>query len=106
MPSSPGGPVSVPSAAGALRNPELLGVYVNDHLAAATGGIELVSRMVSRHRQSEYEPKLEQLLDELRDERAGVRRSLEALGLPVRQYKQAGAWIGRKLSPAQPDGRP
>jgi hypothetical protein len=97
--------VSDPSAAGALRNPELLGIYVNDHLAAATGGIELVSRMLSRHRQTRYEPQLEQLLDELRDERTGVRRSLEALGLPVRQYKQVGAWIGEKLSRAKLNGR-
>jgi hypothetical protein len=97
--------VSEPSsAAGALRNPELLGIYVNDHLAAATGGIELVSRMLGRHRQTEFEPQLEELLGELRDERNGVRRSLEALGLPVRQYKQLGAWIGEKLSRAKLNG--
>ena len=29
---------------------DLLGIYCNDHLAAATGGIELVSRMLGRHR--------------------------------------------------------
>ena len=90
--------MSESSAAGAVRNPDLLGVYCNDHLAAATGGIELVSRMLGVHRDTPYEARLEQLLDELREERAGLRSSMAALGLPVRQYKQVGSWVGEKLS--------
>ena len=86
------------SAAGAVRNPDLLGIYCNDHLAAATGGIELVSRMIGVHKGTAYEPRLEQLLDELREERAGLRSSMAALGVPVRQYKQVGSWLGEKLS--------
>jgi hypothetical protein len=96
--------VSESSAAGAIRNLELLGIYCNDHLAAATGGIELVSRMLGVHRGTQYEPRLEQLLDELREERAGLRSSMAALGLPVRQYKQMASWIGEKLSRAKLNG--
>ena len=92
------------STGGSLRNPELLGVYCNDHLAAATGGIELVSRMLGTHRGSAYEPKLEQLLDELREERAALRTSMAALGVPVRQYKQVASWVGEKLSRAKLNG--
>jgi hypothetical protein len=90
--------VSESSAASAVRNPDLLGIYCNDHLAAATGGIELVSRMIGVHRGTLYEPRLEQLLDELREERAGLRSSMAALGVPVRQYKQVGSWLGEKVS--------
>lgn len=96
--------MSESSAAGAVRNLELLGIYCNDHLAAATGGIELVSRMLNEHRGTQYEAKLAELLDELREERAGVRASITALGLPVRQYKQIGAWVGEKLSRAKLNG--
>jgi hypothetical protein len=96
--------VSESSAAGALRNPELLGIYCNDHLAAATGGIELVSRMLGRHRGSSHEPRLEELLDELREERSVLRSSMAALGIPVRQYKQIASWIGEKLSRAKLNG--
>ena len=85
-------------AAGAVRNPDLLGIYCNDHLAAATGGIELVSRMIGVHRGTPYEPRLEQLLDELREERAGIRSSMAALGLPVTQCKQVATWLWEKLS--------
>ena len=90
--------MSDPSAAGALRNPELLGIYVNDHLAAATGGIELVSRMLSRHRGTPLEQKLEGLLDELREERGVLASSMQALELPVRQYKLVASWVGEKLA--------
>jgi hypothetical protein len=96
--------VSESSVAGAVRNLDLLGIYCNDHLAASTGGIELVSRMLSRHRGATYEPRLEELLDELREERAGLRASMAALGLPVRQYKQLASWIGEKLSRAKLNG--
>jgi hypothetical protein len=96
--------VSDSSAAGAVRNVELLGVYCNDHLAAATGGIELVSRMLGHHRGTRYEPRLEELLDELREERGVLASSMAALGLPIRQYKQVASWIGEKLSRAKLNG--
>jgi hypothetical protein len=91
-------------APGGVRNLDLLAVYANDHLAAATGGIELVSRMLGRHRGGPYEARLEQLLDELREERTAVRRSMAALGIPVRQYKQAASWLGEKLARAKLNG--
>ena len=96
--------MSESSAAGAVRNVELLGIYCNDHLAAATGGIELVSRMLGRHRGTAHEPRLEQLLDQLREERGVLASSMAALGLPIRQYKQVASWIGEKLSRAKLNG--
>jgi hypothetical protein len=104
-PSSSGGTVSESSAGGALRNPDLLGVYCNDHLAAARGGIELVGRMIGRWRGTRFEQPLEQLLDELREERNGLRSTMASLGVPVRQYKLAAIWLGEKLSRAKLNGR-
>ena len=96
--------MSETSAAGAIRNEELLGIYCNDHLAAATGGIELVTRMLGHHRGNRYEPRLEELLDELREERAALRSSMATLGFPVQQYKQVASWVGEKLSRAKLNG--
>jgi hypothetical protein len=96
--------VSESSTAGVVRNLDLLGIYCNDHLAASTGGIELVSRMLGTHRGTTYEPRLAELLDELREERSALRASMTALGLPVRQYKQVASWIGEKLSRAKLNG--
>ncbi|WP_409331426.1 hypothetical protein [Trujillonella humicola] len=98
-------PSSQPAGSGPLRHPELLGVYVNDHLAAATGGVELVSRMLSRHRGTRWEPKLEQLLDELREERSAHIAMAGALDIPVRTYKQLGTWVAEKLSRVKLNGR-
>ena len=100
----PGGPVSESSPSGAVRDLDLLGIYCNDHLAAATGGVELVSRMLGRHRGGRYERRLEELLDELREERTALRGSMAGLGIPVRQYKQLASWIGEKLARAKLNG--
>jgi hypothetical protein len=97
--------VSESTASGGIRNADLLGVYVNDHMAAATGGVELVSRMLSRHSGSPYEPHLEKLLDELREERSAHVAMAGALGIPVRTYKQLGTWVAEKLSRAKLNGR-
>jgi hypothetical protein len=96
--------VSETSTAGAVKNLDLLGIYCNDHLAASTGGVELVSRMLGRHRGTPYEARLAELLGELREERTALRASMTALGLPVRQYKQVVTWIGEKVARGKLNG--
>jgi hypothetical protein len=88
-----------------VRNPDLLTVYCNDHLAAATGGIELVTRMLGHHRGGPHDGALAQLLDELREERAALRTTMRALGVPVREYKQAVTWAAEKLARLKLNGR-
>jgi hypothetical protein len=97
--------VSESPAPGGIRNPDLLAVYCNDHLMAATGGIELVSRMLSTHRGKPYEPHLESLLGELREEKTALQSTMRALGIPVRQYKQLATWVGEKFSRLKLNGR-
>jgi hypothetical protein len=92
-------------SASELRNPELLGIYCNDHLASATGGIELVSRMLSSHKGDRFEEPLEQLLSELREEKTAYLKMMAALGIPVRQYKQLGVWVAEKITRAKLNGR-
>ena len=92
-------------AASELRNPDLLAIYCNDHLAASTGGIELVGRMLGAHRGTEYQAPLEQLLSELREEKAALRSMMATLGISVRQYKQLGSWVAEKLTRAKLNGR-
>jgi hypothetical protein len=94
-----GDPVSeTPAPTGAVAHPELLAVYVNDHIASAAGGIELVTRMIGVHRGSAHEDGLRQLLDELRQEKSDLTATARALDLPVRQYKQVAVWVAEKAS--------
>jgi hypothetical protein len=88
-----------------VRNPDLLATYCNDHIAAAAGGIELVNRMLGEHRGTEHEGPLRQLLGELQEEKTSLTALTRAMGFPVRQYKQAAAWVAEKLSRAKLNGR-
>jgi hypothetical protein len=97
--------VSDSSAGGQVRNPDLLTIYCNDHLAASIGGIELVKRMLGVHRGSRYEEALRSLLAELHEENDALAGMMAALGLPVRRYKQLGLWVGEKLSRLKLNGR-
>ena len=97
--------MSESSAAGATRNHDLLGVYCNDHLAASTGGIELVTRMLGRHSGSPFESKLRQLLGELREEQDALRGTMAALSIPVRQYKLLASWVAEKFARGKLNGR-
>jgi hypothetical protein len=97
--------VSESSTAGGLRKPDLLGIYCNDHLAASTGGIELVNRMLGRHSGTPYEEHLTKLLGELREEQDALRGTMAALNLPVRQYKLLASWVAEKISRGKLNGR-
>ena len=88
-----------------IREPGLLAVYCNDHLASSIGGIELVKRMIGEHRGSAYEAPLTQLLAELHEENSSLESAMRALDLPVRRYKQAALWLGEKLARAKLNGR-
>ncbi|MDP5182709.1 hypothetical protein QOZ88_08655 [Blastococcus sp. BMG 814] len=88
-----------------LRNTDLLAIYLNDHLAASVGGMELVRRMINVHRGTRYASELETLLAELHEENAALRAIMDDLGLPVRRHKQVALWLGEKVSRLKLNGR-
>jgi hypothetical protein len=81
-----------------------LGIYLNDHLAGATAGLELFRRAASaappRHRTS-----LERLTTEVDGDRRSLIDIMTALDVPVRHYKIAAGWLGEKVGRAKPNGR-
>lgn len=80
-------------------------VYLNDHLAGATAGVELAHRMAREHRGSAYGGALEKLWAEIAEDRRSLLRLLADLGVPVRRYKVYGAWLGEKAGRVKPNGR-
>jgi hypothetical protein len=90
---------------GGIHRADLLTIYLNDHLAASIGGIELLKRMIGAHRGTDYEQRLRQLLDDLHEEHDFLRNSMVELGLPIRWYKSVGIWAGEKLSRLKLNGR-
>lgn len=76
---------------------DYLGIYLNDHLAGATSGMELVRRMAgAADPGSESGLLLRKLAAEITADRAALAAMMAALGVPVRGYKVFGAWAGEK----------
>ena len=73
-----------------------LGIYLNDHLAGATAGVELARRVAGAGQVPTAVPELRQFADEVAEDRAALRRIMATLGVPVRGYKVWAAWAGEK----------
>lgn len=85
---------------------DLLGVYLNDHLAGATLGMELARRMTaSAEPGSERATALTGLATEITEDRSALLGSMAALGIRVRGYKMFAAWAGEKTGRLKLNGR-
>ena len=78
----------------------VLGIYLNDHLAGATAGTELAHRVARTH----DDERLRRLAVEVAQDRAVLQDLMKALGVPVRVYKTAAAWIGEKAGRVKLNG--
>ncbi|MGH3527970.1 MAG: hypothetical protein ACRDQ6_11750 [Pseudonocardiaceae bacterium] len=83
---------------------DLLGIYLNDHLAGLTVEVELARRVLGAHRNSDIGAALERLTAEIVRDRATLRDMMAALGVPVRRYQAYGAWVGEKVGRLKPNG--
>jgi seryl-tRNA(Sec) selenium transferase len=81
---------------------DLLGVYLNDHLAGATAGVELSRRMAaSAGPESAAAGTLKRLAGEIAADRGKLVEIMAALGVPLRRYKVFAAWAGEKAGRAK-----
>ena len=76
---------------------DLLGIYLNDHLAGATGGVEL-ARRIAGSRRSQPAAVAVRRAAEIAEDRAALLDMMSALGVPIRSYKVRAAWIGEKAA--------
>jgi hypothetical protein len=80
------------------RTQSLLGVYLNDHLAGATSGVDLARRTARAHRGSPAGEALQRVATEIAEDRATLLDIMRRLGVPVRRYKVVGGWVVEKIS--------
>jgi hypothetical protein len=84
----------------------MLGVYLNDHLAGATGGMELARRMTAAAEPgTESAAVLRKLAAEIAQDRAALLAIMATLQIPVRRYKVFAAWAGEKAGRLKLNGR-
>jgi hypothetical protein len=84
---------------------ELLGIYLNDHLAGATGGAELARRVAAARRGDEAGDALLRFAADVAADRAALLDMMAALDVPVRAYKVYAGWIGEKAGRLKLNGR-
>lgn len=83
----------------------LLAVYVNDHLAGATAGVELARRTLRNNRGTEYESFLRELAHEIDEDRATLIRVVGHLGVRPSPVKQAAAFAAERIGRAKLNGQ-
>jgi hypothetical protein len=74
----------------------LLAIYLNDHLAGATGGVELARRVAVWFPVPGQQATLERLAADIAQDRQALLDLMTVLGMPVRRYKVGIAWAAEK----------
>lgn len=83
----------------------MLAIYLNDHLAGATAGVELARRAARSNRGSAYGAFLEKLAREIDEDRESLREVMGRLGIGVDRLKVLGGWGSEKLGRLKLNGR-
>ncbi len=86
-------------------NIDLLKIYLNDHLAGATVGVELARRILRENKGNPVGQYFQTFVPELEEDRATVEAILLALGQPQNLLKQGLGWALEKLGRLKLNGR-
>ena len=77
---------------------KILAVYLNDHLAGATGGVDLARRIEEEARGTAAEPFVAGLADDIDSDRSTLQDLMNYLRVEQQPVKQAVGWAAEKLS--------
>jgi hypothetical protein len=80
-------------------------IYLNDHLAGATAGMELARRSLGANRGTPFEDPLARLATEIAEDRAALLEVMSRLEVARDPLKVWAGWIAEKVGRAKPNGR-
>ena len=86
-------------------NRRLLGIYLNDHLAGAAVGVDLARRCRARHGDEPLGRALDDLIEEIVQDRATLEDVMAALRIPSDRLKLVAGSVGEKLSRLKLNGQ-
>jgi hypothetical protein len=75
---------------------DYLKIYLEDHYAGATAGLELARRTAGANSGTAYGEVLERVAREIEEDRDSLRAIMSSLGIGPDRFKVAGAWAGEK----------
>lgn len=87
-----------------VRHPALWGIYLNDHLAAMTAGLELAYRAFRAERDPGLRAILADAAADMEDQRTALLRVMDRTGVPVRRYKVFLARAAERVGRFKPNG--
>jgi hypothetical protein len=73
-----------------------LSIYLNDHLAGATGGVELFRRAAKSQTDETRRAALSSLGDQVEEDRATLLNVMGRLGVPAARSRVAAGWLAEK----------
>jgi hypothetical protein len=86
-------------------NEKYLRIYLQDHLAGSTAGLELARRARGANEGSEYGPPLAQIADEIEADRRHLQGIMEDLGFGGDTLKNIAAWGFEKVGRLKLNGQ-
>ena len=82
-----------------------LPIYLNDHYAGSTAGVELAKRAAKSHRgEAEFGPALTTLASEIDEDRDALKRIMDRLDVSEDRIKASIFWLGEKVGRLKPNG--
>ncbi len=85
---------------------KLLSIYLNDHLAGSTAGVQLARRLLASNRDDpSFGEPLADVCAEVETDREALKETMERLGVSRGSVKPAAAWIGERLGRLKPNGQ-
>ena len=82
-----------------------LPIYLNDHYAGSTLGVELAKRAAKNNRgNAEFGPALATLASEIDEDRDALKRIMDRLDVSEDRIKASIFWLGEKVGRLKPNG--
>jgi hypothetical protein len=82
-----------------------LPIYLNDHYAGSTAGVELAKRAAKNNRgNAEFGPPLDALASEIDEDRNTLKRIMDRLDVSEDRIKATLFWMGEKVGRLKPNG--
>ncbi len=88
-----------------MINRKLLGIYLNDHLAGATAGMEVARRSAGSNKGTGYGAFLRKLAKEIEQDRDSLKDIMRRLEFGEDIPKKVGAWMFEKVGRLKPNGQ-
>ncbi len=82
----------------------LLGIYLNDHLAGATAGLELARRTARQNREGKLGKPLGQLAEQIEEDRGSLVSVMQRLSVSANVAKTSFAWLAVRVGSLKLNG--